>query len=198
MRQRGENNSKKMRSVAASVRVLVSVSVVLFFLSPQLSAEELLKSPSAFDDFGKFDESKVEKWKELESPLPAYPDNQHLVRAHMPITYTLDVYIDEKSVSLLKDGVTRFTLVVETQSGGRNVFFEGYNCDTQEYKTYATGVPGGTFEPLKKPSWQRVQYYDVNAFRFQLLRYYVCDPDLLSTALTPDALIRRLKDLTSP
>ena len=43
----------------------------------------------------------------------------------MPVTYTLKVYLDEKSISLAQDGITRFTFVIESISGSRNVFFEG-------------------------------------------------------------------------
>lgn len=193
MRQRGENNSKKTRSLAASIGALVSVPIVLFSTPSQLSAEELLKSPSAFDDFGKFDESLVEQWKELGVAPPAYPNDPDLVAVRMPATYTLKVYLDEKSISLAQDGITRFTLVIESASGSRNVFFEGYHCDTREYKTYASGTSDKTFEPIKKPKWERVPYYDTNAFRFQLLRYYVCDPNSLSIALSPRDLIHRLK-----
>lgn len=185
-----------MRSVAAVVGRLVFAAAVLLFFPARLFAGELLKSPSPFDDFGKFDESKAEKWKELESPLPAWPEDAHLVPVRMPVTYTLRIYIDEKSVSRLADGIARFTLVVESPSGVRNVFFEGYNCETREYKTYATGTPDKTFEPMKKPKWERVQYYEVNAFRFQLLRHYICNPDVSSSALRPQDFVRRLKDAT--
>lgn len=172
---------------------MTSVSIVLFSLSSQLPAEELLKSPSAFDDFGKFDERLVEQWKELGVAPPTYPSDPDLIAVRMPATYTLKVYLDEKSISLAQDGITRFTLVIESALGNRNVFFEGYHCDTREYKTYASGTSDKTFEPIKKPKWEKIAYYDTNAFRFQLLRYYVCDPNALSVALSPRDLIHRLK-----
>ena len=193
MQQRGGKNSKQTRSAAASIGLLVFAAVVLLFSSTRLSAEELLKSPSAFDDFGKFDESKGEQWKELAAALPAFPSDPNLIAVRMPVTYTLKVYLDEKSISLAEDGIARFTLVIESTSGSRNVFFEGYNCGTREYKTYAFGASDKTFEPVKKPKWERVPYYDTNAFRYQLLRYYVCNPNLLSTALSPRNLVHRLK-----
>ncbi len=197
MQQGDGQNFGRLRSVAAFVVLLVFTTAVLFLSSPRLFAEELLKSPSAFDNFGKFDETKAEKWKELESPLPAWPEDARLIPVRMPVTYTLKVYIDEKSVSRMADGLARFTLVVESSSGVRNVFFEGYNCETREYKMYAIGTPDKTFEPVKKPKWVRVPYYEVNAFRFKLLRNYVCDPTTLSTALRPQDFVRRLKDATS-
>ena len=94
---------------------------------------------------------------------------------------------------MAEDGIARFTLVIESTSGSRNVFFEGYNCGTREYKTYASGTLDKTFEPIKKPKWEQVPYYDTNAFRFQLMRYYVWCPDSLPDALSPRDLIHRLK-----
>lgn len=193
MQQRGGQHYKHMRSVAAAIGRLTLAFTALFLVSARLPAEELLKSPSAFDDFGKFDESKTEKWQELDSPLPAYPEDQNLIRVRMPVTYTLAVYIDGKSASLLKDGIARFTLVVESSSGNRNVFFDGYDCESRQYKTYATGTPERTFEPIKKPQWERVPYYETNAFRFQLLRNHICDPNVMSVAMPPREFIHRLK-----
>lgn len=193
MQQRGGKNYKHTRFVAVAVGRLTLALTTLFLASTRLPAEELLKSPSAFDDFGKFDESKAEKWQELDSPLPAYPEDQNLIKVRMPVTYTLNVYVDEKSVSLLKDGIARFTTVVESSSGNRNVFFDGYDCESRQYKTYATGTPERTFEPIKKSSWEQVPYYETNAFRFQLMRYYVCDPNTMSVAMPPRGFIHRLK-----
>lgn len=174
--------------------LFLAVFLVLFFV-PSIVSAAGYKGPreSALDDFGQFDESKAELWKELAAALPAFPVDLDLIAVRMPTTYTLKVYLDEKSISLAQDGITRFTLVIESVSGSRNVFFEGYNCGTREYKTYASGTPEKTFEPIKQPKWERVPYYDTNAFRYQLLRYYVCNPNLLPTALSPRDLIHRLK-----
>jgi hypothetical protein len=183
--------------VCARCRRCVPPLLLLGALTLSLPAGAAKQPESALDDFVHFDESKVEKWKELESMLPPWPEDANLVPVRMPVTYTLKIYVDEKSVSLAADGIARFTLVVESPSGVRNVFFEGYHCETREYKTYAIGTPDKTFEPVKKAKWERVQYYDVNAFRFQLLRNNVCDPMTLSTALRPQDFLRRLKDATS-
>ncbi len=199
MQQRGGHEISRVRRHASFFLRSFALAILAFslFAPPDASAAGYKPKESALEGFEHFDESKAEKWKELESPLPAWPEDAHLIRVRMPVTYTLKVYIDEKSISRLADGIARFTLVVESPSGVRNVFFEGYNCETREYKTYATGTSDKTFDPIKKPKWERVQYYDVNAFRFQLLRYNICDPNSLSTALRPQDFVRRLKDATS-
>ena len=174
--------------------IFLAVFSILFVVPFVVFAEPLIKQrESALDDFGQFDERLVEQWKELGVAPPAYPNDPNLIAVRMPATYTLKVYLDEKSISLAQDGISRFTFVIESTSGSRNVFFEGYDCGTREYKTYANGTPEKTFEPIKKPKWERVPYYDTNAFRFQLMRYYVCDPNSLTTALSAQDLIHRLK-----
>ena len=196
MQQRGVKNFSRMPSgVSVAPRLIfLAVFSILLVVPSVIFAEPLIKQrESALDDFVVFDESKVEQWKELAAALPAFPADSDLIAVRMPVTYTLKVYLDEKSISLAKDGIARFTLVIESTSGSRNVFFEGYHCETREYKTYASGTPDKTFEPIKKSKWERVPYYDTNAFRFQLLRYYICDPNSLSVALSTRDLIHRLK-----
>ena len=173
---------------AVGLTILVAAAPVAAYKPPK---------ESALDDFVVFDESKVEKWKELEVPLPAFPDDRDLIPVRMPVNYTLKIYLDEKSISRAQDDIARFTLVVETSSGTRNVFYEGLRCDTREYKTYAVGTPDKAFEPIKKPKWERVPYYEMNAFRYQLMRFYVCHPGASSTPPSAWGLIHRLKSGTN-
>lgn len=196
MQQRGGKIFGRTPSgVLAVFRPLFLVAFSILPAVPSVVfAEPLIKHrESALDDFGQFDERLVEQWKEIGVAPPTYPNDADLIAVRMPTTYTLKIYLDEKSVSLAQDGIARFTLVIESASGSRNVFFEGYQCETSEYKTYASGTLDKTFEPIKKPKWERAPYYDTNAFRFQLLRYYVCDPNALSVALPPREFIHRLR-----
>ncbi len=196
MQRWGEKSIHRTRDRASTTsrRLVPAVLPVLLAVSCAVSAAGYKRpAESALDGFAVFDESKVEQWKELAAALPAFPADPDLIAVRMPVTYTLKVYLDEKSISLAADGISRFTLVIESTSGSRNVFFEGYNCGTREYKIYASGTADKTFEPIKQPKWERVPYYETNAFRYQLLRYYVCDPNALSMALSARNLIHRLK-----
>ncbi len=195
MQQRGGQQHDRTRYRASTVfRPFVPAVLLLVFTLTSVHAAGY-KGPreSALEDFGQFDESLVEKWKEVEAALPAYPEDRDLIAVRMPVTYTVKVFIDEKSVFVGTDNIARFTLVVETATGHRNVFFEGYDCETRMYKTYAFGTPDRSFDLVKKPGWERVPYYETNAFRFQLQRYYLCHPDAAS--LTPSAreLVHRLR-----
>ena len=89
----------------------------------------------------------------------------------MPVTYTL------KSTSTKNPSPARthrgYTLVVETPSGVRNVFFDGLRCDTREIRPVPCTLEN--FGPIKKPKWGRA-VLQTNAFAFAM-RNYVCDPN---------------------
>jgi len=138
-----------------------------------------------------FDEKYVEKWKESEVILPPYPDDRNLLPVPMNVNDTLKIYVDSKSISRGKDLVARFSLVVESPSGARSVFYDGLRCETRQYKTYAIGTANHRFEPISDPQWRTIPRAEINAFRDNLYRHYVCDGHAL--ARTPEAIVHLLK-----
>lgn len=122
-----------------------------------------------------FDESQVEKWKESEISLPSYPRDENLLAVPLLATDTLRIYIDRSSLVRGPDRVARFTLVVESASGARSVFYDGLRCETREYKTYAIGNPGQAFTPVKNAAWRQIPRPAANAFRYHLYQHYICD-----------------------
>jgi hypothetical protein len=131
------------------------------------------------------------EWKESAVTLPAFPQDSDLIAVPLPPRDTLKLYIDTKSVSRANDGIARFTLVVETTTGVRNVFYDGIRCETREYKTYALGTAEASLTAVKKPQWQKIPYYETNAYRFSLYKYFVCSDT--NTARPPDELIRAIR-----
>ncbi len=145
---------------------------------------------STAPDYFEFDESLVEKWQESEVTLPPYPKEGDLLPVALPVTDTLKIFIDRSSLSRGADRVARFTLVVESPSGARNVFYDGFRCETREYKTYALGVSEQAFTPAKNARWRRITQPALNAFRYHLYRNLICDAH--SSARTPEELVRLL------
>ncbi|HEY5683710.1 MAG TPA: CNP1-like family protein [Sulfuricaulis sp.] len=141
-------------------------------------------------EYFEFDESLVEKWKESEVTLPPYPKDQHLLPVTLPATETLKIFIDRASLSRGTDRVARFTLVVESPSGARSIFYDGIRCETREYKTYALGSSEQTFTPVKNAQWQQITHPALNAFRYHLYRNLICDAH--SSARVPEELMRLL------
>lgn len=138
----------------------------------------------------RFDPGAVEAWRESEVQIPAYPDDRHLLAVTLGPTDTVRLYVDERSISRGTDGVARFTLVIESARGARNVFYEGLRCETREYKTYALGAPGRILRPVKDPRWQAIAYHATNAFRFHLYQHYVCHE---GTARAPRELVQAIR-----
>lgn len=167
---------------------MLLVTAMVFMVNP-LHAEK--------DQFGygtetlHFDESLVEKWKESKFTVPSYPNDRDLLPVSMPTSSTLKIYIDSKSISRAPDLVARFTFIVESPSGARNVFYDGLRCETREYKTYAIGTTNHTLVPVKNPTWQRIPQPEFNAFRDYLYRHYVCDKNAF--ARSPEDLVRLIK-----
>lgn len=138
-----------------------------------------------------FDEKYIKKWKESKIALPPYPDDRNLLPVPMSPTDTLKIFIDEKSISRAPDFVARFSLVVQSPSGARSVFYEGLRCETRQYKTYAIGTENRSFMPVSDPQWRTIPRTEINAFRDNLYRNYICDRH--ATARTPEEIVRLLK-----
>lgn len=142
--------------------------------------------PEYFD----FDESQVEKWKESETTIPSYPRDADLLAVPPELADTVQIFIDRRSISRAADRVARFSLVVESASGARSVFYEGLRCETREYKTYALGSAEGKFQPSKEAAWRKIPRPAMNAFRHQLYHRFICDEH--SSARAPEDIVRLL------
>ena len=167
-------------------RLLLSLALFAAIHPLHAKRDQYGTEPEYFD----FDESKVEKWKESEIILPPYPKDQDLLAVPLPVTDTLKIYIDRASLSRGVDRVARFSLVVESPSGARSVFYDGLRCETREYKTYAFGSPEHVFTPVKAAAWRRIPQPAINAFRYHLYRHYMCDTH--ASARAPEDLVRLL------
>ncbi len=129
----------------------------------------------------KFPFEEGEPWKEDNLKIPPYPDDGDLMELQLDdpsnrFTY----YMDEESLAVSEaDYVVRYTLVIESKTGARNVFYEGARCNTLEYKTYAFGMGKGSkgkFRPSKNPEWKSIQASGYKKLRMDLLEFYLCDP----------------------
>ena len=174
------------RRFLASTLLLV-LSFVFLSCSAYAKRDVFGDEPNEFA----FDEKYAEKWKESEITLPSYPDDRDLLPVPVNRNDTLKIYIDGKSISLAQDRVARFSLIVESGSGARSVFYDGYRCETRQYKTYAIGTGQHVWTPTVNPSWQAIPRPEINAFRDNLYRRHVCDEN--KSARAPTELRRLLE-----
>lgn len=169
------------------VRLFLVVVLVVAAYPLQAMRDKNGDEVQSFD----FDEKYVDKWKETKVSIPAYPNDRDLLQVTLSTSERLKIFIDLKSISLATDRVARFSYVVESPSGARSVFYDGFRCETRQFKTYAIGSSIHSFEPVMKPQWQTISRPEINAFRYQLYRNYVCDDH--ASARTPEDLARQLK-----
>jgi hypothetical protein len=172
--------------------VLLSACSFAFATMPCLGAKSVTGLP---DPIGQgpvnFTPTEADIWKESAVTVPAYPvDGDLLALKPMPGD-TLRVFVDRKSVSRAADRVLRLTLVVETGSGVRNVFYDGLRCETREYKTFAFGSSDKTLVPIQNAAWQAITYFPTNAFRYNLRRQYACDDT--AQARTPEEFLNKIQ-----
>lgn len=96
------------------------------------------------------------KWEEQIPLLPELPKEENLREFYVSATTPHRYFIDTASLSVGKDGVVRYTLVVRTQGGVTNITFEGMRCATGQYKIYATGRLDGTWALAPRSQWRPI------------------------------------------
>jgi hypothetical protein len=123
-----------------------------------------------FDRKSVFTEEKVDT-------LPALPDNADLVPFEVSKQSTLTYAIDPKSVSIGKDRVIRYTVVITSTAGARNVRYEGLRCeDGQQWRMYAAvDEDGAGWDRDTTTQWEQIEWNSLNAYHAALAHDYFCN-----------------------
>jgi hypothetical protein len=139
---------------------------------------------------------EVAPFVELNPALPPYPADSNLIEFRLRGLTTNRFFIDGSSLTVAKDRVVRFALVIRTSEGVRNVSFSGIRCSDREWKDYAYGRDDGTWAPDKEASWRRIQDLNFNNYQRTLYLDYFCVGGVLSTEPAGDSakLVRLLKN----
>lgn len=127
-----------------------------------------------------------DEWEEEATELPGYPEDENLLefRVDQPGS-KFRYFIDTKSISVGEnDGVVRYTLMIRSRSGSRNVMFEAMNCTQRQYKTFAYGTSKGAFQAVRKPKWRPVRETTNVRYRQDLWEFYLCDFETRKTRTT--------------
>jgi hypothetical protein len=114
------------------------------------------------------------KWEEAALQLPAFPSDANLREFYVSATTTHKYYIDASTLSVGKDGVVRYALVVRTSGGSTNITYEGMRCESREYKINATGHRDGTWVVARRSEWRPVENKPTNRHHAALSRDYFC------------------------
>lgn len=145
---------------------------VLFILL--LLVGKIYSYADEYDIYGENSDVVEKKWVEQAVTIPAFPQENNLLELSLYHSST-KYYIDKKSVQVGKqDRVARYTVVIKTASGAKNVFYEGIRCDTKTYRTYAYAVNMNSFRAMPNSIWRPITGVGVFKYRLSLFDYFVC------------------------
>jgi hypothetical protein len=83
--------------------------------------------------------------------------------------------IDPASLTVGSDGVVRYTIVITTPTGARNVNYEGIRCDTFEWRLYASlDADHNGWDQTVANDWSRIEEGSLNAYHAALYHDYFC------------------------
>jgi hypothetical protein len=126
----------------------------------------------------RYDDSQDVPWIETETPVPAPPPADGMARVaidSLPAGFSL--YVDRDGVTVGEDDrVVRLWLKVESRQGNAAGSYEGYRCETAEYKVFAYANParGEPLRTVDRGRWRSVDGPAGPTWRRELLRDYLC------------------------
>lgn len=113
-------------------------------------------------------------WEELQPQLPPAPKASALLPFFVSATTDNRFFVDGDSISVGSDGVVRYTLVVLSPGGARNVSYEGIRCESGERRLYAFGRNDGSWSKARGNAWTRIKDSSLNRQHAALYNEYFC------------------------
>ncbi|WP_395005740.1 CNP1-like family protein [Undibacterium sp.] len=139
--------------------------------------------------FAQDDEKLVKPWVDSPVVLPAAPATENLLQFYSNDNQRF--FIDSKSISIVADGSLRFTLVSTSQSGAKNVSYEGLRCDSNQKRLFAFGRGDGSWSNSRRNEWDSFSNKGVNQHHSTLSWDFVCDGG--SIAGNVEKIIQRIR-----
>ena len=129
-------------------------------------------------------------WVEETAPTPPTYSKDALIPIDMPSYVSLQVGIDPVTLSVGKDGVVRYVVVMRNAAGSTTAAFEGIRCTTDEVKTYARVNAADHWVILENPEWKPINGNMPSKHAFAIARQGACDTHLSSSR---EATLKALK-----
>jgi hypothetical protein len=139
-------------------------------------------------------------WKEDEVTLPPYPKKGDLIEFYPTNRTDNRYFVDGTSLTVGKDGVVRFPLVIRSRAGVDNLSYAGVHCKTMQWKSYAYGGQSGQWVAAKSPGWSRITEKDWNNYQATLANDFFCYGGWASGGVNGNAkhLVRLLRNPPPP
>jgi hypothetical protein len=107
--------------------------------------------------------------------LPPMPQPGNLLPFTVSQNTTLQFALDAKSLTVDNDDVVRYTVVITSPSGARNVNYEGIRCQDYSWKLYAgLNADHDGWDRTVENDWTRIENGDLNAYHASLYQDYFC------------------------
>ena len=120
---------------------------------------------------------RTSEWTENKvETLPPLPNTQDLINFDVSQNTPLHFAVDGKSLNVGSDGVIRYTVVITSPTGARNVNYEGIRCETYEWRLYAgLNADHDGWDRTVANDWTRIENGDLNAYHASLYQDYFCE-----------------------
>jgi hypothetical protein len=152
-------------------------------------------SPSATADRpGRGDQSPIQgvpeedqEVAELQVAPPPYPRNSDLAEFKLRNPTTNRFFIDTSSLTVGKDRIIRFVMVIRTPENETNTRFSGLRCSDREWKDYAFASSDKSWKVDENAAWRPIQELRYNNYQDTLYGDYFCLGGILSSKPVGDA-----------
>jgi hypothetical protein len=129
---------------------------------------------------------------QLPDPMPKVPPPGEALEFYVSPTTTNRFAVDPASFGIDGETVVRFTLIVTSSTGVRNVSYEALRCDSAEQILLAVARVDGTWSVLKNPRWERLDR-DAGSNRHRPELYARLCQGSAVVARTPERLTIRMR-----
>lgn len=114
------------------------------------------------------------QWVEMQIALPPAPRDENLVPFSVSSATRHRFYVDAASVSVGEDLVVRYTVVIDSAGGARNVNYEGLRCETGERRLYAYARPDGSWTRAQNSQWEGIRFRSLLSYQKALFEDHFC------------------------
>jgi hypothetical protein len=118
-------------------------------------------------------------WKESETELPPLPQKKDLIEFTLRNPSTGKFFVDGSTLTVGKDRVVRFALVIRSSEGVDNASFAGLKCRGREWKTYAYSADRD-WRRVADPQWKPIPNLGYNNYQFTLAQDYMCTDSMFT------------------
>jgi len=180
---------------AAAAKTISAIALLLFGCS-NVPTEPVRGTPMRGQQQGPLPGVPEEKpFVEENVPPPPFPVQSNLIEFKPRNLTSNRFFIDGSTLSVAKDKVVRFVLVVRTPEGASNTTFSGMRCRERDWKDYAYARADHTWAVAKDADWRPIQELSFNNYKSTLYEDLFCTHGVLSTEPAGDSqkLVKLLK-----